>query len=78
MVIISATIFDKFWKDLYDFNFNINLTDRTEKEEKEYYRFLEYFFRGFPGLVRQLMIIADSQLKIITGRLVSVKLDWLS
>ena len=47
MVIISATIFDKFWKDLYDFNFNINLTDRTEKEDKQYYRFLEYFFRGW-------------------------------
>lgn len=47
MVIISATIFNKFWKDLYDFNFNINLTDRTDKENKQYYRFLEYFFRGW-------------------------------
>ncbi len=45
MVIISSEIFDRFWKELY--NFNIKLTYRTEKEEKQYYRFLDYFFKGW-------------------------------
>ncbi len=45
MVIISSDIFDRFWKELYDFN--IKLTVGTEKEEKRYYRFLDYFFRGW-------------------------------
>ncbi len=45
MAIISPDIFDRFWKELYDFN--IKLTYRTEKEEKQYYRFLDYFFKGW-------------------------------
>ena len=45
IVIISPGIFDRFWKELYDFN--IKLMDRTEEEEKRYYRFLDYFFRGW-------------------------------
>jgi hypothetical protein len=45
MVIISSDIFDRFWKELYDFN--IKLTDRTMEEEKQYYSFLEYFFKGW-------------------------------
>ncbi len=45
MVIISPEIFDRFWKELYDFN--IKLMARTEDEDKRYYRFLEYFFKGW-------------------------------
>lgn len=45
MVIISSDIFDRFWRELYDFN--IKLTDRTVKEEKQYYSFLDYFFKGW-------------------------------
>ena len=45
MVIISSDKFDRFWKGLYDFN--IELTARTEKEEKRYYRFLDYLFKGW-------------------------------
>jgi len=45
MVIISSDVFDRFWKELYAFN--INLTARTDKEEERYYRFLNYFFKGW-------------------------------
>ncbi len=45
MVIISSDIFDRFWKELYDFN--IKLTARTMKEEEQYYSFLDYFFKGW-------------------------------
>jgi len=45
MVIISPDIFDRFWKELYDFN--IKLTARTVEEEKQYYSFLDYFFKGW-------------------------------
>jgi len=45
MVIISSDIFDRFWKELYDFN--IKLTDRTMEEEEKYYSFLDYFFKGW-------------------------------
>lgn len=45
MAIISSDIFENFWKELY--GFNIKLTDRTEDQEKQYYRFLDYFFRGW-------------------------------
>lgn len=45
MVIISTELFDRFWKELYDFN--INLTDRSEDEDKQYRDFLNYFFRGW-------------------------------
>ena len=31
MVIISPIVFDRFWKELYEFN--IDLTDRSENEE---------------------------------------------
>lgn len=45
MAIISPDIFDRFWKELYDFN--IKLTDRTEEEEAQYKKFLDYFFKGW-------------------------------
>ena len=45
VAIISSDIFDRFWKELYDFN--IKLTDRTVEQEKQYYRFLDYFFKGW-------------------------------
>ena len=45
VAIISPDIFDRFWKELYDFN--IKLTDRTPKEDKQYYIFLDYFFKGW-------------------------------
>lgn len=45
MVIISPEVFDKFWKELYDFN--IKLTDRSEEEDKQYRDFLNYFFKGW-------------------------------
>lgn len=45
IVIISKVIFEKFWHELYDFN--INLTTRTEKEQNKYSSFLKYFFKGW-------------------------------
>jgi len=45
MVIISDILFDNFWKDLL--NFNIQLTVRTEEEQKLYFKFLEYLFKGW-------------------------------
>ncbi|MEQ9670566.1 hypothetical protein [Coleofasciculus sp. G2-EDA-02] len=42
VVIISEVVFKEFWYDLY--NFNIGLTSRTERENKQYRRFLGYFF----------------------------------
>lgn len=45
MVIISERLFDLFWKDLFEFN--INLTYRSEKEDEIYSQFLEYFFKGW-------------------------------
>ena len=45
MVIVSPEVFDRFWKQLYDFN--INLTVRTEDEQIKYNKFLKYFFKGW-------------------------------
>lgn len=45
VAIISQGLFENFWRDLYDFN--INLTSRTEREERDYRRFLQYFFKGW-------------------------------
>lgn len=45
MVIVSDVIFDEFWVDLYDFN--LELTDRTEDEQNKFNRFLNYFFKGW-------------------------------
>ncbi|APC39647.1 hypothetical protein [Clostridium estertheticum] len=46
MVIISNDIFDLYWKELFEFN-NIDHTSRTEEEDKQYKKFIEYFFRGW-------------------------------
>src|SRR4028119_990713 len=45
VVIISKEIFENFWCELYDFN--IGLTIRNEREQKQYKKFLEYFFKGW-------------------------------
>ncbi len=45
MVVISPIIFDRFWVELYDFN--IKLTSRTDYEDKQYRKFLDYFFKGW-------------------------------
>ena len=45
MVIVSPEVFDRFWKQLY--NFNINLTVRTKDEQIKYKKFLKYFFKGW-------------------------------
>ena len=45
MVIVSDVIFDDFWVDLYDFN--LELTSRTEAEQNRFNRFLNYFFKGW-------------------------------
>jgi len=45
IVIISPTLFDAFWKDL--FNFKISLKVRTTEEEERFQLFLGYFFRGW-------------------------------
>lgn len=45
MVIVSSKVFDDFWRDLYDFN--IHLTVRTQEEQDMYYKFLDYFFKGW-------------------------------
>ena len=45
IVIISGTLFDAFWKDL--FNFKISLKVRTKDEEDRFQLFLGYFFRGW-------------------------------
>lgn len=45
VVIISDKVFDKYWKELYEFN--LKLTARTVKEEERYREFLDYFLKGW-------------------------------
>jgi hypothetical protein len=45
IVIISKAIFENFWCELYDFN--IELTSRNYKDQNQYNKFLEYFFKGW-------------------------------
>ena len=45
MVIISRSIFEDFWTELYDFN--IDLTYRDKKEQQNYDKFKNYFFKGW-------------------------------
>lgn len=45
MTIISEKLFDEIWKEIFEFN--INITVRTEKEDKQYHEFLKYFFKGW-------------------------------
>jgi predicted nucleotidyltransferase len=45
MAIISEQLYDEYWRQLLEFN--INLTYRTEQEDKLYKEFLEYFFKGW-------------------------------
>lgn len=45
MVIISRSIFESFWTELYDFN--IDLTSRKDREQEKYNAFKNYFFKGW-------------------------------
>lgn len=45
MAIISDKLYDIFWKQLLEFN--INLIARTDRDDKLYRDFLEYFFKGW-------------------------------
>jgi len=45
MAIISKDIFESFWKQMHEFNLNINA--RSELEEKNFNKFKNYFFRGW-------------------------------
>jgi hypothetical protein len=44
-VIVSDKIFDLYWQDLFEFN--IELTARSEHEQIMYNSFIDYFFRGW-------------------------------
>lgn len=45
IVIISEILFDKYWKELFEFN--IEFYDRSEIEQENYNKFLLYFFKGW-------------------------------
>jgi len=45
LVVISEDVFDEYWKELLDFN--INTKARSEREDKNYREFLEYFLKGW-------------------------------
>ncbi|MBW4605660.1 MAG: hypothetical protein KME22_00150 [Hassallia sp. WJT32-NPBG1] len=45
IAIISRTLFEQFWSELYDFD--IALANRTERDEQTYNKFLKYFFKGW-------------------------------
>lgn len=45
IAIISSNAFESFWNDLLDFN--INIRSRNVKEEEDYRKFQDYFFRGW-------------------------------
>lgn len=45
IAIISNIAFEAFWEELLDFN--INIKNRNEQEEKNYRIFQDYFFRGW-------------------------------
>lgn len=45
IAIISNNAFENFWHDLL--NFNIGIKSRTEKEDEDYRKFQDYFFRGW-------------------------------
>ena len=45
IAIISNNLFERYWSELLDFN--IHTESRTEEDQKIYYKFLEYLFRGW-------------------------------
>jgi hypothetical protein len=45
MAIISEALFDSIWKELFEFN--IDITSRSEREHRNYNEFLQYFFKGW-------------------------------
>lgn len=45
IVIVSSKLFEKLWEDIHQFN--ISLTSRTEREDRDYKNFLKYFFKGW-------------------------------
>jgi predicted nucleotidyltransferase len=45
IVIVSSKLFEDLWKSTHQFN--IDLTSRNEQEERNYRRFIDYFFKGW-------------------------------
>ena len=45
VAIIDEELFDTYWEKLFEFN--IKLKSRSNQEELNYRRFLEYFFKGW-------------------------------
>lgn len=45
IVVVSDKIFDIYWQELFEFN--IELTARSQGEQDLYEKFLNYFFRGW-------------------------------
>lgn len=45
VAIVDNEIFDNFWERVFEYN--IEITSRTEKEDNNYRKFLEYFFKGW-------------------------------
>jgi len=45
MAIISEDIFETFWKQMHEYNLNISA--RSESEERNFNKFKNYFFRGW-------------------------------
>lgn len=46
MVIISSTLFDEYWQELFEFN-NIENTIRSKEEDELYREFIDYLFKGW-------------------------------
>lgn len=45
VAIIDSNLYDSLWEQLFEFN--INLQVRNEREQRNYSKFLSYFFRGW-------------------------------
>ena len=45
IAIISNDLFEKFWEELLEFN--INIISRSQKEQNNYFKFIDYLFRGW-------------------------------
>lgn len=45
LAIVSNRLFEKYWYELLDFNINANR--RTKEENKLYYKFINYLFKGW-------------------------------
>ena len=45
IAIIHEGTFDRYWKDLFEFN--VNITPRSTEEDTQFRKFLEYLFKGW-------------------------------